>query len=104
VVSCLIEEGPDEVEALVVGDMRSRFLMSWLAVRVLHSNISANSAIRKKTDAYVRDVCFDNNRSDGRYDGNGVEGHGSNPSGIGRFTASDIELSGGHPGGQCSKF
>jgi hypothetical protein len=40
VVSCLIEEGPDEVEALVVGDVRSRFLMSWLAVRVLHSNIS----------------------------------------------------------------
>jgi hypothetical protein len=91
VVSCLIEEGPDEVEALVVGYVRSRFLASWLAVRVLHSNIN-HSAIRKKTDAYVRDICFDDNRSDSRCDGNGVEGHDSNPSSIGSFAANDIEL------------
>jgi len=49
-------------------------------------------------DAYVRDVCFDDNRSDSRCDGNGVESHGSNPSSIGSFAVNDIELLGVHPG------
>ena len=57
-----------------------------------------HSAIRKKIDAYVRDVCFDDNRSDSRCDGNGVESHGSNPSSIGSFAVNDIELLGVHPG------
>jgi hypothetical protein len=60
--------------------------------------------IRRKTNAYVRDVCFDDNGSDSRCDGNGVEGHGSNPFSIGSFAVDDIELPGADLGRQCNKF
>ena len=63
-----------------------------------------NPAIRKKADTYVGDVCFDHNRSDGRCDGNGVEGHSSNKSCIGRLVANGIEPSEAHPERQSNHF
>jgi hypothetical protein len=71
---------------------------------VYYTPISVQSAIHNKTDAYVRDVCFDDNRSDSRCDGNGIKGHSANESSIGSFAANDIEPLGAHPGGQCNKF
>jgi hypothetical protein len=39
----------------------------------------------------VRDVCFDDNRSNSRCDGGGGEGHSSQESSIGQLTANGIE-------------